>query len=96
MLTGPVPRKVWRERMRYGCFQCPLFNKPLLTCRGVVKPYDQYGCDCFLPFKALVAAPHKGGCYGREEFGGEFGWGAYVWPSRCARIVAPLRFALRK
>jgi hypothetical protein len=96
ILSGPVPRKVWRERLRYGCYECVLFNKELLTCRGAMKPYDQWGCDCFLPFKAMSAEPHKGGCYGRETFKGDFGWGAYVWPSRWARIMAPIRFILRK
>lgn len=94
ILSGPVPRGVWRSRMRYGCYQCPLFNKDRLTCRGVFPPYDKHGCDCYLPLASLTASPYAGGCYGRAKFGGDFGWGAYVFPSRRARFLAPFRFML--
>lgn len=96
ILSGPVPRAVWRQRMRYGCYECPLFNHDRLTCRGVIEPYDQHGCDCFVPYSALTAEPYPSGCYGRAKFGEDFGWGAYRFPSWWDRIIAPIRFALGK
>lgn len=95
VFSGPVPRRVWRERLRYGCYQCELFNKKLLTCRGTIPPYSSYGCDCFLPFSCLFPEPHKGGCYGRERFGPTFGWGAYRM-GRWERLWSPIRFLLRR
>lgn len=96
ILSGPVPRKVWRERMRYGCYQCPLFNKEFRTCRGAIPQLAHLGCSCYVPFSAMTAEPYAGGCWGRATIGDTFGWGAYVFPSRWARISAPVRFLLRR
>lgn len=94
ILSGPVPRQIWRERLRHGCYTCPLFNREHLTCRGVPKQVRHLGCDCFLPFSALTAEPYAGGCWGRAVIGPTFGWGTYVWPSRWAKWRATVRFIL--
>jgi hypothetical protein len=100
LMSGTVPRSVWRERMRYGCYQCPVFNKERLTCRGAVPQVSRLGCDCFIPLLALTAEPYisseGSGCWGRAALGGEFGWGAYKFPTRGARLVSPIRFLLGK
>lgn len=101
MLRGiltPVPRAVWRERLRYGCYQCPLFDKDNLICCGVMGPLKGIGCRCYLPFKALSAAPYEDknhrGCYGRVMFGDDFGWGEHVFASRWEILTALPRFLL--
>lgn len=96
ILSGPVPRSVWRERLRYGCYQCPVFNKELLTCRGAVPLVAHLGCDCFVPFSALTAEPYAGGCWGRAAIGNGFGWGTYRFKSRWDRLTSPIRFLIRK
>jgi hypothetical protein len=92
LLSGPVPRDVWRDRLRNGCFKCVLFDKERMVCRGVVKPFNQWGCGCYLPFVALAAEPYKGGCYGRATFGYDFGWPAYHFRSRWSKMTAFWRF----
>lgn len=94
VVSGPVPREVWRARMRYGCFQCPAFNHERLTCRGVPRQFQHLGCDCYVPFSALTAEPYPGGCWGRAALGVNFGWGAHVWPSRWAKVRATIVFLL--
>lgn len=96
VFSGTVPRHVWRQRLRYGCYQCELFNRAKHTCRGTVPPYDQHGCNCYIPFSALTAEPYPGGCYGRAKFGPDFGWGTYQFPSRMARLLSPLSFLMRR
>lgn len=96
ILSGVVPRAVWRERMRFGCYQCPVFNLELHTCRGVPKQFAHMGCDCYVVFEALFAEPYAGGCWGRAVVGGMFGWGAYRWRSRWEKLTSPIRFLLRR
>lgn len=95
ILSGPVPRAVWRRRLRYGCFQCPLFNRERLTCRGVPKQVRHLGCDCYVVFSAMTAEPYEGGCWGRAALGGDFGWGAVRIPW-WRRPLAVVRFVLRR
>lgn len=94
ILSGPVPRRVWRQRLRYGCYQCPVFDRERLVCRAVPRQIRHLGCDCFVPLSALTAEPYVGGCWGRAALGDTFGWGAYRWPSAWARLLATARFLL--
>ncbi len=107
MLRGiafPVPRSVWRERLRHGCFQCPLFDREGYICRGVMGPMKGIGCGCFVPFKALSPEPYEKwlptepriGCYGRAKFGFPFGWPGYTFPTRWAKYTAFIRFLFSK
>lgn len=82
--------------MRYGCYLCPIFNHERLTCRGAIPQVAHLGCDCFVAFSAITAEPYEGGCWGRAALGGDFGWGAYRFHSRWARLISPIRFLLRK
>lgn len=86
LLSGIVPRRVWRSRIR-RCFTCPLFTKDGFRCRGAIKAFEVWGCDCYIPFSALTAEPYEGGCYGRAKFSGEFGWGAYKYPWYAIRLL---------
>ena len=74
VVTGRVTRKVWRERMRYGCLKCPIFS------RGVCRLVDgerELGCGCYAPFLALVKAPYRNGCWVREYApDAKLGWDA--------------------
>lgn len=95
MLRGiltPVPRAVWRSRLRYGCYQCPIFDKATLTCSSVHPKLAGLGCGCFVPFKALAPEPYEHGCWGQAKFGSTFGWPAYVFPSMLDRWLALPRF----
>lgn len=96
VLSGPVPRSVWRARMR-TCLQCPLYSKPggIMLCLSTHPDMLGIGCKCYLPFKALAAAPHAEGCYGRT-LADDLGWPVYVHPSLRARLWAPFRFLLGK
>ncbi len=99
MLRGiltPVPRAVWRERLRYGCYQCPIFDHETMRCRSVHPDLLGLGCGCYVVFTALVPEPYVGGCWGRAKFNDTFGWGAYAWPSRIDRWLALPRFLMRK
>ncbi len=82
--------------MRYGCYQCPLFDKEFLRCFSVHPDFYGTGCGCYVLFSALTAEPYVGGCWGRAAYGSNFGWGAYRFPSVWARIAAPFRFMLGK
>lgn len=79
VLSGPVPRHVWRARLRYGCFQCPLYSRPngIHLCRSTHPDMMGIGCGCYLPFTALWANPHGKGCYGRD-LDDSIGWPAYI------------------
>lgn len=73
LLSGPAPREVWRRRMR-TCMTCPLYSRPsgVPLCRSTHPQMLGVGCGCYLPFKALAAAPYPAGCFGRgldEEIG---------------------------
>lgn len=98
MLT-PVPKRIWRERIR-RCRTCPMFDNEHYICCGTFGPFAGIGCRCYLPFKAFSAEPYVGktatGCYGRALNGGDFGWGAYVFPSRREKWTAFVRFLLRR
>ena len=76
--SGPVPRTVWRNRLRYGCFQCPLYSKidGVHLCRSTHPDMMGAGCGCYLPFLALWAAPYEHGCYGKE-LEADIGWPVY-------------------
>lgn len=89
LLSGPVPREVWRNRMRYGCFVCPLYSSVQMP--GTTKRTDRLhlcksthpqmlgvGCHCAVNIVALTADPYgKAGCFGRN-LDPELGWPVYV------------------
>lgn len=93
ILSGPVPRRVWRQRLRYGCFQCPLYSKVngVMLCRSSHPDMLGIGCGCYLPFLAMAAAPYPKGCFGKT-LADDIGWPLYQHPSVWARLLAPLRF----
>lgn len=96
VLSGPVPRKVWRARMR-ACLQCPLFSVEhtaagrVHLCRSNHPDMMGVGCGCYLPFLAMAATPYPDGCFGRE-IDPDLGWGVHHWPSRGARLMAVIDF----
>lgn len=94
--SGPVPRKVWRERMR-TCMRCPLYSRPggIPLCRSSHPDMLGIGCGCYLPFTAAAAEPYVGGCYGRT-LAPDLGWPPYRHPSFRARLLAPFLFLLGK
>ena len=93
VLSGPVPRRVWRQRLRYGCFQCPLYSKVngVHLCRSSHPDMMGIGCGCYLPFLALWAAPYAHGCYGKTLVD-DIGWPVYRDPR--GRLRAVLDFLL--
>ncbi len=93
-MLAPVPRSVWRARLRYGCYQCPIFDNETLRCRSLHPDLIGLGCGCYVVFKALAPEPYAGGCWGRAKFGGTFGWAAHVWPSAMDRWLALPRFLM--
>lgn len=58
-ILTPVPRAVWRRRMRYGCLQCHFFDKDGYICRGVAPHTIGQGCGCYVVFAALHPAPYQ-------------------------------------
>lgn len=94
LLSGPVPRAVWRERLRYGCYRCILFNGKYRACSSTHPRHLGVGCSCYLPFAALTAQPYEHGCFGYETLEGRIGWPAYRWPSRWAKARAIICFIL--
>lgn len=104
VLGGPVPRAVWRQRMRHGCFQCPLWSSVQMP--GTTKGTDRVhlcksthpdmlgmGCNCYLPFLAWWTEPYPGGCVG-QSIDPSLGWGAYRYPSLWAQLRGVLDFIL--
>lgn len=96
VMSGPVPRTVWRERMR-TCMTCDLYSTHQME--GTTKRTDRLhlcksnhpqllgiGCHCAVNIVALTADPYRrAGCFGRN-LAPEIGWPAYVdtrsWPRR--------------
>lgn len=100
VLSGPVPADVWRNRIRV-CLRCPVYNRELKTCHNVVPDGRVIGCGCYVPFKALTAAPYRLGCWGREvskDFkpAERIGWVAHSFTSRWAKIRAVWRFIFNR
>lgn len=104
VLSGPVPRRVWRARLRFGCFKCPLWSSVQMP--GTTKGADRVplchsthpamagaGCRCYLPFLALAARPYPKGCIG-QSIAPDLGWPPYYWPSRWARLRSVLDFLM--
>lgn len=104
ILSGPVPRAIWRARMR-KCRQCPVHARRLLRDNhGILKWVGLHlchhqsgaqtlGCGCNTTFLALTAAPYPTGCWARETTKNDRdGWPAYVFPSRWAKVRAVWRF----
>ena len=100
ILSGVVPRAVWRERMR-TCMRCPLYSTVegktgrLHLCKSTHPDMLGVGCGCAVNVSALSARPYFYGCYGRD-IDSSLGWGAHVWPSRWARVRSIVDFAMRK
>jgi hypothetical protein len=95
VLSGPVPRAVWRRRMRYGCGKCPIHARKLIRVNGVLTWTGLHacraefsdaplGCGCLTTAVALTANPYGDGCWA-HSLDGETGWPAHVWPSRWAK-----------
>lgn len=84
--TGSVPAPVWRSRIR-TCLRCPIYDRTKRVCY-MPGPLDQYmlGCNCYVPFKALAAAPYAEGCYARHIGVMGEGWPAYVRPALGLRV----------
>lgn len=74
--SGPVPRAVWRRRIRYGCLKCPIYDPTTKACRSVYPQYSHLGCGCYTPFSALWAEPYPGGCWG-QTVEPKMGWTAW-------------------
>lgn len=101
ILTGPVPRAVWRLRIR-TCWKCPLFRRELIdkkkrlflrACSSVHPDFKGLGCQCSTTMLALSAEPYPGGCIAKF-WGSKLGWPAYRFPDRWSRIAAVWRFML--
>lgn len=73
LLSGPVPAEIWRARMRV-CLKCPVLVREGMTCG---RPGAGIGCACFVPFKAMTAAPYTEGCWARAIGMTTEGWPAY-------------------
>lgn len=106
ILSGPVPRKIWRARLRYGCFKCPLYSSVqipgtkkrtdrLHLCRSTHPDMLGVGCGCDLHMTSLWANPHGAGCYG-QDLDPDLGWPPYYWPSRWTRIKSTLDFIFNR
>ena len=63
--SSKVDKLEWRRRARV-CIKCPIYNAEYRSCRT-----GSMGCGCYIPFSNLV----KNRCWGREKYGGVFGWG---------------------
>lgn len=93
ILGGPVPRAVWRSRIR-TCLRCPLYRADLRACSSIHPEHLGLGCGCHCPVTCLFAEPYKGGCIARSWGETEMGWPAYRYPSIWHRLWAPIRFLL--
>jgi hypothetical protein len=60
-----VSKVEWIRRMKV-CIKCPIYDAKFRSCRT-----GSMGCGCYVPFSNLV----KKDCWGRERYGGVFGWG---------------------
>ncbi len=99
ILSGPVPREVWRVRMR-TCYECPLFSTVqmpgttkrtdrLWLCKSTHPDMVGIGCGCALHYKALAAEPYQNGCFGRG-LDPDLGWPAYRfrdWGERLGCVI---------
>lgn len=94
VLSGPVPREVWRRRMR-TCLNCPIHARWMIRVNGVVTwtglhacrtAHDgaPLGCGCLTTAVALTANPYGGGCWA-ASLTPDMGWPAYFWYSRRAK-----------
>jgi hypothetical protein len=105
ILSGPVPREVWRRRMRYGCGRCPIHARKLIRVDGVLTwtglhacraEYGdvKLGCGCLTTAVALSANPYGDGCWAHSIDTNE-GWSAYLFTGRWAKVRAVWRFFRR-
>lgn len=90
LASGPVPRAVWRNRLK-TCRACPVFNPATRQCRRFLNG-NAIGCGCWLPLKALTAAPYPKGCWGFTVMSGNLGWPAHEFLSRHQKRRAILGF----
>lgn len=96
ILSGVVPARVWRRRMR-TCLTCPLFRRELNLCKSVHPAFLGLGCHCSVWATGLFANPEGNGCFIKTIHPtGSFGWPAYIWRSKIERLVSPIRFLLRR
>ena len=91
VLSGPVPREVWRHRMRV-CAKCPVYDRVSRACMKKQPSGITLGCGCFTPFQALTAAPYKEGCWARAIGVVDEGWPAHRYSSLANRILTIVRF----
>lgn len=103
ILAGPVPRKVWRERLLKGCKNCPVFCREeqampdgrkwrLNACAG---PHGS-GCGCWCPSVAISTNPNGHGCWGYTYTAGEIGWPEYRYRSLWHRVKVTIGFLFGK
>ena len=93
VLQGPVPRAVWRQRIR-TCLRCPLYRGDLRACSSVHPAFKGLGCQCNTTILALFPEPYPGGCIARAWGEETMGWGPHRFPYVWARLLAPIRFLL--
>ncbi len=85
-MSGPVPREVWRQRMR-TCGRCPVSSRKLIRVNGVLTwtglhacraEYGdvKLGCGCLTTAVALTANPYGNGCWAHSITENE-GWGPH-------------------
>lgn len=96
ILSGVVPARVWRQRMRV-CLTCPMFRHEGYLCKSLHPRFIGMGCKCVTWMIALFANPHGNGCYAKSVLAdSSLGWGAYRWRSRWEKLFSPVRFLLRR
>lgn len=100
LLTGVVPRAVWRQRMRV-CMRCELFSTvhgktgKLYMCKSTHPDLLGVGCGCAVNISALSANPYGYGCYGRMLYP-DLGWGPHFWKGRWDRLKSVIDFVRRR
>lgn len=105
ILSGVVPRRVWRSRMR-TCMTCDLYStvqpqgttkrtERLHLCKSGHPAMLGAGCHCAVNILALTANPYGAGCIGRN-IDASLGWGPHVWASRWARYKSVIDFLRRR
>ena len=91
VLSGPVPREVWRNRMRV-CAKCPVYDRLNKACMKRTENGTKLGCGCYSPYSALTAAPYFEGCWARAVGVVTEGWPAHRYSSLVDRILTIVRF----
>lgn len=71
----------WEWKRRYkACLKCPIYDPEYKRCRPFAG--SNRGCGCYVPFSNLSYDE----CWGRETYGGSFGWSAFDPQSWLVRV----------